>query len=376
MYTDLNNDGKVATPTEILWEGQYYPYGLAHKGAWMDTPDKDLNYKYNSIELADDFGLNVNLATFRTLDPATGRWWQVDPKAEAVMSLSPYQSMGNNPISYADPEGDFIPQLVGAVVGGVVNLADQALKGNVTSFGEGLAYFGNGALAGVAVSVGQVGLARGITAVGNKGIQYATGKFDPSGINSFGDVAGLALDVGTDLLSPGLTQAISKPLTKALTPLAQRAVTQGIGSATVTGGGNIFKAGGAFDDIAFSAGFTDEFVVTASRVGTNLSGQGFRSFYAAKQFLGNAGKGNAWHHIVEQGGTNVQRFGAEAIHNTNNLVRLPHGKGTLHNKISGYYSSKQPFTNGKTVRGWLRNKPFSEQYNFGIQKLKDFGWTP
>jgi len=85
-----------------------------NKGAWMDTPDKDLNYKYNGIELADDFGLNVNLATFRTLDPATGRWWQVDPKAEAVMSLSPYQSMGNNPISNADPEGDLffaIPQI-------------------------------------------------------------------------------------------------------------------------------------------------------------------------------------------------------------------------------------------------------------------------
>ena len=79
---------------------------------------------------------------------------------------------------------------------------------------------------------------------------------------------------------------------------------------------------------------------------------------------------------MEQGGGNVQRFGAEAIHNTNNLIKLPHGKGSIHNKISGFYSSKQRFTNGKTVRQWLRNKPFKEQYEFGIQKLKDFGWTP
>ena len=84
-----------------------------NKGAWMDTPDKDLNYKYNSIELADDFGLNVNLATFRTLDPAIGRWWQVDPKAEAFYSLSPYSSMGNNPISIMDPDGDFLTWGIG-----------------------------------------------------------------------------------------------------------------------------------------------------------------------------------------------------------------------------------------------------------------------
>jgi hypothetical protein len=35
MYTDLNNDGIIATPTEILWEGQYYPFGLAHKDAFI-----------------------------------------------------------------------------------------------------------------------------------------------------------------------------------------------------------------------------------------------------------------------------------------------------------------------------------------------------
>ena len=196
-------------------------------------------------------------------------WYQVDPKAEYLYSMSPYQAMGNNPILYNDPNGDFIPQLVGAVVGGTVNLVDQALKGNVTSLGEGLAYFGTGAAAGVAVSFGQVGAARAITVVGNKGVQIATGKFSFSDLDSPGDYASLALDVGTDFLSPGLTQAISKPLTKALTPLAQRAVTQGIGSATVTGGGNIVKVGGALDDIAFSAGFTDEFVVTASRITGN-----------------------------------------------------------------------------------------------------------
>jgi len=136
----------------------------------VDTPDKDLNYKYNDIELADDFGLNVNLATFRTLDPATGRRWQVDPKAEAVMSLSPYQSMGNNPISNADPEGDLffaIPQIsfnggfsVGLEVGfgkpGKASISATGMVGANSSWSvQGRAgglyagYGSNGAFAGV-----------------------------------------------------------------------------------------------------------------------------------------------------------------------------------------------------------------------------------
>jgi hypothetical protein len=45
-------------------------------------------------------------------------------------------------------------------------------------------------------------------------------------------------------------------------------------------------------------------------------------------------------------------------------------------KVSGYYSSKQAFTNGKTVRQWLSSQSFQEQYDFGIKILKKFGWKP
>ena len=100
--------------------------------------------------------------------------------------------------------------------------------------------------------------------------------------------------------------------------------------------------------------------------------KGFETFKDFKKKFGAAGKDKAWHHVVEQT-PNAGKFPSQALHNTGNLIKLPHGKGTIHSKISGYYSSKQPFTNGQTVRKWLSNQSFNEQYDFGIQVIKDFG---
>jgi hypothetical protein len=50
---------------------------------------------------------------------------QVDPKAEKFHGLTPYNSMGNNPVSNVDPEGDFFTgiELVANIVGTFVNAA-------------------------------------------------------------------------------------------------------------------------------------------------------------------------------------------------------------------------------------------------------------
>jgi RHS repeat-associated protein len=118
-----------------------------------------------------------------------------------------------------------------------------------------------------------------------------------------------------------------------------------------------------------------------SRLGSRLFavkevGRGYQSFSAFKRAEGVAGKGRAWHHVVEQTSSNVERFGPEAIHNTENLVNLPHGPGTIHNQISGFYSSKQPFTGGLTVRQWLSTQSFEEQSVFGRNVIQQFGGEP
>ena len=107
-------------------------------------------------------------------------------------------------------------------------------------------------------------------------------------------------------------------------------------------------------------------------------GQGFQTFSEFKRTMGVAGSGLAWHHIVGQTTSNLQRFGAEAIHNTGNLIRLEHGTGSIHQEITNLYNSIQPEltgTNTLTVRAWIGTKSFEEQQDFGIRIIRAFGGT-
>lgn len=108
----------------------------------------------------------------------------------------------------------------------------------------------------------------------------------------------------------------------------------------------------------------------------SAKGAGFKSFDAFKRAQGSAGPGQAWHHVVEQTPGNVAKFGPQAIHNTTNLVKLPHGAGSIHAKVSGYYSSKRAFSAGMTVREWIGTKSFKEQRAFGLDVIKLFGGSP
>jgi RHS repeat-associated protein len=104
--------------------------------------------------------------------------------------------------------------------------------------------------------------------------------------------------------------------------------------------------------------------------GAGSAGKGFNTFNDAKKFLGSPGEGKQWHHIVEQSQINKSGFSSTQIQNTNNLIAVD---SATHAKISGYYSSKQAFTGGKTVRDWLAGQSYGKQFEFGMQKLRDFG---
>jgi hypothetical protein len=72
----------------------------------------------------------------------------------------------------------------------------------------------------------------------------------------------------------------------------------------------------------------------------------------------------------EQTDGNVSQLGAQAMHNSGNLLRIPE---TAHRQISGFYSSIRPFTSGQTVRQWLSTQSFQAQYDFGVGIIRQFG---
>jgi RHS repeat-associated protein len=135
------------------------------------------------------------------------------------------------------------------------------------------------------------------------------------------------------------------------------------GADSLLPGDNIFRAGSKF--------FSQRGAKAALK---ELGGQGFGSFYKFKKAMGSAGKGKAWHHIVEQHEDNLLKFGNEQIHNTKNVISLPDMAGDVHKKITGYYNSIDPtYSTTEIVRDVIKNWSFEDQYNFGIRQIKRFG---
>lgn len=95
----------------------------------------------------------------------------------------------------------------------------------------------------------------------------------------------------------------------------------------------------------------------------------FKSFDDFKDFMCPAGKDKQWHHIVEK--RNVDRSGAEAIHNTENVIPLDKD---LHTNVSAFYSSIRPrITHSETltVRQWLGTQSYEAQRRFGLMAIEN-----
>jgi hypothetical protein len=100
---------------------------------------------------------------------------------------------------------------------------------------------------------------------------------------------------------------------------------------------------------------------------------GFRAWGSYSGFtkaMGSAGPGKEWHHIVEQTPGNVKRFGAQALHNTENIVPLDKG---FHTRISSFYSSVRRDITGSplTVRKWLSTQSYEAQREFGLLAIEN-----
>ncbi len=111
----LNSQG------DILERNAYYPFGLQmnqgkayptltqrlpqlYSGYASSTPARrDL---YNGKELQTAAGTDYLDYGFRQYDQTIARWFNIDPKAEKYLPLTPYNYCAGNPISFMDPQGD------------------------------------------------------------------------------------------------------------------------------------------------------------------------------------------------------------------------------------------------------------------------------
>ncbi len=79
-----------------------------------------------------------------------------------------------------------------------------------------------------------------------------------------------------------------------------------------------------------------------------------------------AQKGYHWRHIVEQHEANIARFGAQMVHNEENLIQLP---ANVHYEINAMYHSFN-------IRQAISQMSFGQQYAEGLKVLQDLDQIP
>ncbi|BDS09819.1 RHS repeat-associated core domain-containing protein [Aureispira anguillae] len=113
FFSDMDKNGILevaqnSNTNELLQQEHYYPFGMPIRGEWKFVQPQvgGVNlYQYNGIEMNDDFGLNWNMAFYRSYDASIGRFHQVDPAAEMYYTWGSYTMALNNPIKNSDPSG-------------------------------------------------------------------------------------------------------------------------------------------------------------------------------------------------------------------------------------------------------------------------------
>jgi len=157
-YTYTDHLGSILTATNsagtVVAEQNFDPWGRKRNTTnWTYTSVQSvpvwLYRGYTGHEDMPEFGLiNMN---GRLYDPILNRMLSADnevPSALSTQGYNRYSYAFNNPLLYTDPDGEHPGILIGAIIGGVVNLTVGLIRGEVKNLRDGLFYLGTGAAIG------------------------------------------------------------------------------------------------------------------------------------------------------------------------------------------------------------------------------------
>ena len=326
-FTGLNNQLAVTAVQD------FDPFGVIHSGNSYANGLIDRNSYQGKTK---EQGLNRIDLGFRTINPTTGIFDRSDPLAEMTPDFSPFSYVLNNPVNVIDEFG-----LEGSgwnTRGRQETEAETANKEQMDN------------MPGVkqVVITQNPGSMANIPDFGSKGwYQKANDYIDKTG-------AGAVLMEINEY----------NPLQNVLS-----------GFSGIFRGKDVYgrKMEGLAPTMSIIAAAPIAKITKVVGPSAKIASEGYQTFNAFKKANGVAGKGKAWHHIVEKHAANLEKFGAEKIHNLKNLIKLPEGAGSVHRKITGFYNSYLPNTKIK-VRDYVKTLSFKEQYKFGLEQLKKLGF--
>lgn len=167
----INSTGSIVERLRYNAWGQRIDFSTSQPYEYGKEPELFLGRGYTGHEHIPQFGLiNMNA---RLYDPVLGRFLSPDPYIQDEnnpQNWNRYTYALNNPLKYIDRDGEFWWIVAGAAVGGVFNLIDKAMSGQIHSFGDGLLAFGVGAVGGaIGTFAGGLGYGFAAAALGTTG---------------------------------------------------------------------------------------------------------------------------------------------------------------------------------------------------------------